>query len=49
MNSFKIAMGVTLITMLLATMGGYGLSRYQVRGRDFLFWGFFPRKCFRRS
>lgn len=46
MNSFKIAAGVTLITMLLATMGGYGLSRYQVRGRDFFILGIFSSQMF---
>ena len=46
MNSFKIATGVTLITMLLATMGGYGLSRYQVRGRDFFILGIFSSQMF---
>ena len=45
-NSFKIAIGVTLITMLLATMGGYGLSRYQVRGRDFFILGIFSSQMF---
>lgn len=46
MNSFKIAIGVTLITMLFATMGGYGLSRYQVRGRDFFILGIFSSQMF---
>lgn len=45
-NSFKIASGVTLITMLLATLGGYGLSRYQVRGRDFFILGIFSSQMF---
>jgi len=46
LNSFKIATGVTVITMLLATMGGYGLSRYQVRGRDFFIIGIFSSQMF---
>jgi ABC-type glycerol-3-phosphate transport system permease component len=46
LNSFKIATGVTLITMLFATMGGYGLSRYQVRGRDFFILGIFSSQMF---
>jgi ABC-type glycerol-3-phosphate transport system permease component len=45
-NSFKIAIGVTVVTMLLATMGGYGLSRYQVRGRDFFILGIFSSQMF---
>jgi ABC-type glycerol-3-phosphate transport system permease component len=46
LNSFKIAIGVTLVTMLLATMGGYGLSRYPVRGRDFFILGIFSTQMF---
>ena len=46
MNSFKIATGVTLITMVLATMGGYGLSRYQVRGRNLFILGIFSSHMF---
>ncbi len=45
-NSFKIATGVTFVTMLLATIGGYGLSRYQVRGRDFFILGIFSSQMF---
>jgi ABC-type glycerol-3-phosphate transport system permease component len=45
-NSFKIATGVTIVTMLLATIGGYGLSRYQVRGRDFFILGIFSSQMF---
>jgi ABC-type glycerol-3-phosphate transport system permease component len=46
LNSFKIATGVTLITMLVATMGGYGLSRYSIRGRDFFILGIFSSQMF---
>jgi ABC-type glycerol-3-phosphate transport system permease component len=46
LNSFKIATGVTVITMLFATMGGYGLSRYPVRGRDFFILGIFSSQMF---
>lgn len=46
LNSFKIATGVTIITMLLATMGGYGLSRYRVRGRDLFILGIFSSQMF---
>ena len=46
LNSFKIATGVTLITMLLATLGGYGLSRYRVWGRDFFILGIFSAQMF---
>lgn len=46
LNSFKIATGVTLITMVFATMGGYGLSRYRVRGRDFFILGIFSSQMF---
>lgn len=46
MNSFKIALGVTVVTMFVATMGGYGLSRYRVRGRDFFILGIFSSQMF---
>jgi ABC-type glycerol-3-phosphate transport system permease component len=46
LNSFKIAFGVTFITMILATMGGYGLSRYKVKGRDFFILGIFSSQMF---
>lgn len=45
-NSFEIATGVTLITMLLSTMGGYGLSRYPVWGRNFFILGIFSSQMF---
>ncbi len=45
-NSFKIAIGVTLLTMLLSTLGGYGLSRYKVWGRDFFILGIFSSQMF---
>jgi len=46
MNSFKIATGVTIVTMILATLGGYGLSRYRVKGRDFFILGIFSSQMF---
>jgi ABC-type glycerol-3-phosphate transport system permease component len=46
LNSFKIAIGVTIVTMILATMGGYGLSRYKVKGRDFFILGIFSSQMF---
>lgn len=46
LNSFKIAIGVTFVTMILATMGGYGLSRYKVKGRDFFILGIFSSQMF---
>ncbi len=45
-NSFKIATGVTVITMLLATMGGYGLSRFHIRGKNAIIMGIFSTQMF---
>lgn len=36
LNSFIVALGVTLGHVLLATMGGYGLAKFQFKGRRVL-------------
>jgi len=35
-NSFKVSLGTTLFTLVLACLGGYGLARYKYPGRDLM-------------
>ncbi|MGE5585062.1 MAG: carbohydrate ABC transporter permease [Bacillota bacterium] len=45
-NSIKIAAGVTAITLVLATLAGYGLSRYKLKGQNFVIIGIFASQMF---
>ena len=45
-NSIKIAAGVTVITLVFATLAGYGLSRYRLKGQNFLIIGIFAAQMF---
>lgn len=35
-NSFKVSLGTSLLTLVFAILGGYGLARYRYPGRDIL-------------
>lgn len=35
-NSFKVSIGTVLLSVLIASLGGYGLARYRYPGRDIL-------------
>jgi ABC-type glycerol-3-phosphate transport system permease component len=37
-NSLKVSLSVMLLTVVVATMGAYGLSRYEVPGRELIAW-----------
>jgi len=45
-NSVKIATGVTAITLVLATLGGYGLSRYRLKAQNYIIAGIFASQMF---
>ncbi|MGE5592712.1 MAG: carbohydrate ABC transporter permease [Betaproteobacteria bacterium] len=45
-NSVKIAAGVTAITLVLATLGGYGLSRYRLKAQNYIIAGIFASQMF---
>lgn len=36
LNSFRVSLGTVLLTVLVATVGAYGLARHRYRGRDTL-------------
>ena len=35
-NSFRVSLGTVLLSVLIASLGGYGLARYRYPGRDIL-------------
>jgi multiple sugar transport system permease protein len=37
-NSLKVSLSVMILTVVIATLGAYGLSRYKVPGRDLIGW-----------
>lgn len=45
-NSFKIAAAVTLVSLLCAIPGAYGLSRFNIWGRNALIMGIFSTQMF---
>jgi ABC-type glycerol-3-phosphate transport system permease component len=46
LNSFKIALCVTLISLLFSVMGAYGLSRYRIKGKNLFIMGIFSTQMF---
>ena len=45
-NSFRIALFVTLLTMIFSILGAYGLSRFRVRGKNVYIMGIFSTQMF---
>ena len=45
-NSFRIALFVTLLTLFFSIFGAYGLSRFQVRGKNVYIMGIFSTQMF---
>lgn len=45
-NSFRIAFVVTLVSLLCAIPGAYGLSRFDIRGKNVLIMGIFSTQMF---
>lgn len=45
-NSAIIALGVTALTLLVSSLGAYGLSKYRTRGRRFLLMGILTSQTF---
>ncbi|HUT66103.1 MAG TPA: carbohydrate ABC transporter permease [Spirochaetota bacterium] len=45
-NSFKIALFVTVLTMIFSILGAYGLSRFRVRGKNVYIMGIFSTQMF---
>jgi multiple sugar transport system permease protein len=37
-NSLKVSLSVMILTVVIATLGAYGLSRYEIPGRDLIGW-----------
>lgn len=46
LNSFKIALTVTLVSLLCSIPGAYALSRYDIRGKNALIMGIFSTQMF---
>jgi ABC-type glycerol-3-phosphate transport system permease component len=46
LNSFKIALAVTLMSLLFSIIGAYGLSRYRLRGKNIYIMGIFSTQMF---
>jgi ABC-type glycerol-3-phosphate transport system permease component len=46
LNSFKIAMAVTVISLVCSIIGAYGLSRFKVRGQNAIIMGIFSTQMF---
>jgi ABC-type glycerol-3-phosphate transport system permease component len=45
-NSFRIALFVTFLTMIFSILGAYGLSRFRVRGKNIYIMGIFSTQMF---
>jgi ABC-type glycerol-3-phosphate transport system permease component len=45
-NSFRIAATVTLLSLLCSVVGAYGLSRFAIRGKNFMITGIFSTQMF---
>lgn len=45
-NSLRIAVSVTAVTLVFAILGAYGLSRFRVRGKNALILGIFSTQMF---
>lgn len=46
LNSFKIASGVTLLSLFCSIIGAYGLSRFDIKGKNALIMGIFSTQMF---
>ena len=46
LNSFQIAALVTLLSLLCSIIGAYGLSRFEIRGKNVLIMGIFSTQMF---
>jgi ABC-type glycerol-3-phosphate transport system permease component len=46
LNSFKIASTVTLLSLVCSIIGAYGLSRFEVKGKNALIMGFLSTQMF---
>ncbi|MBT8367619.1 MAG: carbohydrate ABC transporter permease [Deltaproteobacteria bacterium] len=45
-NSFKIAISVTLLSLVFSVAGAYGLSRFKIRGKNAIIMGIFSTQMF---
>ena len=45
-NSFRIALSVTLLSLFCSILGGYGLSRFRIRGKNAIIMGIFSTQMF---
>ena len=45
-NSFKIAISVTLLSLVFSVAGAYGLSRFKIRGKNVIIMGIFSTQMF---
>ena len=46
LNSFKIAMAVSVISLICSIIGAYGLSRFKIRGQNVIIMGIFSTQMF---
>jgi ABC-type glycerol-3-phosphate transport system permease component len=46
LNSFQIATSVTLLSLIVSIIGAYGLSRFDIRGKNALILGIFSTQMF---
>ncbi|MDH4135907.1 MAG: carbohydrate ABC transporter permease [Anaerolineae bacterium] len=46
LNSFKIASAVTLLSLFCSVIGAYGLSRFDIKGKNALIMGIFSTQMF---
>lgn len=46
LNSFKIASAVTLLSLFCSVIGAYGLSRFDIKGKNLLIMGIFSTQMF---
>ncbi len=46
LNSFRIAATVTLLSLLCSVLGAYGLSRFDIRGKNLMIMGIFSTQMF---
>ena len=46
LNTFVIATSVTLVSLVISILGAYGLSRFDIRGKNALIMGIFSTQMF---
>lgn len=46
LNSFKIAVSVSLLSLVFSVAGAYGLSRFKIRGKNAIIMGIFSTQMF---